>query len=111
MSSSRKKSATGVGGSTDIGSPTHVTKKQRRRTGSVDPRAQFLGTRPLHLGMRLRGKDVLVELRPLVHTTEVVNYKITIRCGRKVLRWTPTHAELALIGRAAGMETKQETSQ
>jgi hypothetical protein len=61
--------------------------------------------------MKLRGKDVLVELRPLVHTTEVVNYKITIRCGKRVLRWTPTHAELALIGRAAGMETKQETSQ
>jgi len=41
----------------------------------------------------------------------VVNYKITIRRGGKVLRWMPAHAELALIGREAGMETKQQTRQ
>lgn len=89
-----------------------MAKKQRRRKPvTFDTPAPFFGTRPLHLGMKLRGKDVMVELRPLVQTTEVVNYKITIRRGGKVLRWMPTHAELALIGREAGMETKQETSQ
>ena len=93
-------------------SEAHVAKKPRpRKAVTSDTPGPFLATRPLHLAMKLRGKAVMVELRPVVQTTEVVNYTITIRRGGKVLRWTPTHAELALIGREAGMETRQETSQ
>jgi hypothetical protein len=51
-----------------------------------------------------------VEVRPAIGTTTHVNYAITISRGGKVLDWVPTRAELANIGRTAGMRTELQTS-
>ena len=60
--------------------------------------------------MTLRGQAVNVEVVPTVGTTTHVNFEITISRRGKILDWVPTRAELEYIGRAAGMNTKQETS-
>ena len=87
-------------------------KPRRRKTTSAKrlPRAPFIGTRPLKFPMTLRGQVVDVEVRPAIGTTTHVNYAITISRGGKVLDWVPTRAELASIGRTAGMRTVQQTS-
>lgn len=88
------------------------SKRRRRKTTASknQPRAPFIGSRPLKFPMTLRGEVVEVKLVPAVSTTTHVNYEITISRGGKVLDWVPTRAELQLIGRAAGMATEQQTS-
>jgi hypothetical protein len=100
------RSKAGIGRTHAATSQRRIAKKRRRKPLTFNMHAPFFGTRPLHLAMKLRGKDVMVELRPLVQTSEVVHYTVTIRHGAKVLRWMPTSAELLLIGREAAMETK-----
>jgi hypothetical protein len=88
------------------------SKPRRRKTTGAKhvPRAAFIGTRPLKFPMTLRGQVVDVEVRPAIGTTTHVNYAITISRGGKVLEWIPTRAELASIGRTAGMRTELQTS-
>ena len=85
-------------------------RRSKTTTAKRSPRVSFIGTRPLKFPMTLRGQVVDVEVRPAIGTTTHVNYAITISRGRKVLDWVPTRAELASIGRAAGMRTEQQTS-
>jgi hypothetical protein len=88
------------------------SKPRRRKTTAAKrpPRAPFIGTRPLKFPITLRGQVVDVEVRPAVGTTTHVNYVITISRGGKVLDWVPSRAELANIGRTAGMRTEIQTS-
>lgn len=88
------------------------SKPRRKKTHAAKrrPRGAFIGTRPLKFPMTLRGQVVEVEVRPAIGTATHVNYAITIRRGGKVLDWVPTRAELASIGRTAGMNTEQQTS-
>jgi hypothetical protein len=88
------------------------SKPRRRKMKAVQrpPRAQFIGTRPLRFPMTLRGQVVDVEVRPAIGTTTHVNYALTITRGGKVLDWVPTRAELANIGRTAGLHTELQTS-
>jgi hypothetical protein len=85
-------------------------RKAARKTAKRSSRAAFIGTRPLKFPMSLRGQVVDVEVRPAIGTTTHVNYSITISRGGKVLDWIPTRAELANIGRTAGMHTEPQTS-
>jgi hypothetical protein len=91
-----------VGGSKLRRTKTAAAKGQRR--------AKFIGTRPRTFTMTLRGQAVNVEVVPTVGTTTHVNFEITISRRGRILDWVPTRAELEYIGRAAGMNTKQETS-
>jgi hypothetical protein len=91
-----------VGGSKLRRTKTAAAKGQRR--------AKFIGTRPRAFTMTLRGQAVNVEVVPTVGTTTHVNFEITISRRGRILDWVPTRAELEYIGRAAGMNTKQETS-
>lgn len=87
--------------------------KPRRRKGRAPkgrPRATFIGTRPLKFPMTLRGRQVEVEVLPVLNTTTHVNFEITITHRGKALNWVPTRAERAQIGRAAGKHTEPETS-
>jgi hypothetical protein len=84
--------------------------RRRKPQATKSPRAPFIGTRPLKFPMTLRGQVVDVEVRPAIGTTTHVNYAITISRGGKVLDWVPTRAELASIGRTAGMRTEPQTS-
>ena len=92
---------------------TERSKPRRKKTSAPkgQPRATFIGTRPRTFTMTLRGQAVRVEVLPAVSTTTHVNFEITISRGRKILDWVPTRAELEAIGRAAGLNTTQETSQ
>ena len=60
--------------------------------------------------MTLRGQAVEVKVVPVVGTTTIVNYEVTISCEGKVLDWVPTRAELERIGYTAGMHTELQTS-
>jgi hypothetical protein len=60
--------------------------------------------------MSLRGRQVEVEVLPVVNTTTHVNFEITVTCEGKTLDWVLTRAERAQIGRAAGQYTEPETS-
>jgi hypothetical protein len=91
-----------LGGSKPRRTKTAAAKGQRR--------AKFIGTRPRTFTITLRGQAVDVEVVPTVGTTTHVNFEITISRRGKILDWVPTRAELEYIGRAAGMNTKQETS-
>jgi len=88
------------------------SKPRPRKTQAAKrlARAVFIGTRPLAFPMTLRGQVVDVEVRPAIGTATHVNYAITISRGGKVLDWVPTRAELASIGRTAGMRTERQTS-
>lgn len=92
----------------------HVkASKPRRRKSEArkrQPRATFIGSRPLKFPMILRGQQVEVEVLPVVNTTTHVNFEITITCQGKPLDWDLNRAERALIGRAAGQYTEPETS-
>lgn len=93
--------------------PQDEPSKPRRRKMQAEKRltrAPFIGTRPLKFPMTLRGQVVDVEVRPAIGTTTHVNYAITISRGGKVLDWVPTRAELASIGRSAGMHTEVQIS-
>ena len=70
----------------------------------------FIGTRPRIFTMTLRGEAVEVEVVPAVGTATHVNFAITISRRGTILDWALTPGELELIGRAAGMHAKQETS-
>ena len=60
--------------------------------------------------MELRGRQVEVEVLPVVNTTTHVNFEITVTCEGKTLDWVLTRVERAQIGRAAGQFTEPETS-
>lgn len=60
--------------------------------------------------MTLRGRQIEVEVRPVVTTTTHLNFVVTITCQGKRLDWVPTRAERAQIGHAAGMHTVLETN-
>jgi hypothetical protein len=87
--------------------------KPRRKKGKAPKsrsRVTFIGTRPLRFPMELRGRQVEVEVLPVVNTTTHVNFEITITLEGKTLDWVLTRAERAQIGRAAGQFTEPETS-
>lgn len=85
-------------------------RKKGRRAPKGLPRVTFIGTRPLKFPMSLRGRQVEVEVLPVVNTTTHVNFEITITHRGKALQWVLNRAERALIGRAAGQFTEPETS-
>jgi hypothetical protein len=87
-------------------------KRQRKKSAEAKSRSRstFIGTRPRIFTMALRGEDVEVEVVPAVGTSTHVNFAITISRRGTILDWVLTPAELELIGRAAGMHAKQETS-
>lgn len=82
--------------------------RSKRRAAKEQPRAAFIGTRPRKFPMTLRGRQVEVEVLPVVSTTTHVNFEVTITRQGKALNWVPTRAERAQIGRAAGMYTEPE---
>ena len=85
-------------------------RSRKKRAAKGQPRAVFIGTRPLKFPVTLRGREVEVEVRPVVSTVTHVNYEITVTCQGKALDWVLTRAERAHIGRAAGMYSEPETS-
>jgi hypothetical protein len=87
--------------------------KARRRKGrgrKGRQRVTFIGTRPTRFPMSLRGRQVEVEVLPVVNTTTHVNFEITVTCEGKTVDWVLTRAERAQIGLAAGQYTEPETS-
>jgi hypothetical protein len=60
--------------------------------------------------MTLRGRQVEVEILPVVNTITHVNFEVTITCQGKTLDWALTRAELAQIGLTAGKYTEVEES-
>ena len=60
--------------------------------------------------MTLRRRQVEVQVRPVLTSTTHVNFEVTITCQGKRMHWVPSRAELAEIGRAAGMHAELETN-
>ena len=60
--------------------------------------------------MTLRGRQVEVEVLPVVSTISHVNFEVTVTLEGKALDWVLTRAERAQIGREAGMHSEPETS-
>lgn len=87
-----------------------VRRKKKERATKGQPRAAFIGTRPLKFPVTLRGQQVEVEVVPVVNTKTHVNYEVTITCQGKTMDWVLTRAERAQIGRVAGMYSEPETS-
>lgn len=85
-------------------------RRRKKRAAKDKPRAAFIGTRPLAFPMSLRGRQVAVQVLPVVNTATHVNFEVTITCQGKALNWVLTRAERAQIGRAAGMYSEPETS-
>jgi hypothetical protein len=97
----------------ELPAPSPAREARELDHGSIADRsvgAPFIGTRPLRFPVTLRGQVVDLEVRPAVGTTTHVNCVITISRGSKVLDWVPSRAELASIGRTAGMRTEIQTS-
>jgi len=87
--------------------------KPRRRKAKAPksrPRVTFIGSRPLQFPMILRGRQVEVQVLPVVNTTTHVNFEVTIKHQGQPLDWVLTRAERAQIGRAAGQHSEPETS-
>jgi len=85
-------------------------KTTKKKAAKGQPRAAFIGTRPMKFPVTLRGQQVDVEVVPVVNTKTHVNYEVTITFHGKTMDWVLTRAERALIGRAAGMYSEPETS-
>jgi hypothetical protein len=85
-------------------------RRKKKRAAKGQPRAAFIGTRPLRFPMDLRGRQVEVEVLPVISTTTHVNFEVTITSQGKALDWVLTRAERAQIGRVAGMHSEPETS-
>ena len=87
-----------------------VRRRKKKKAAKGQPRAAFIGTRPLKFPVTLRGQQVEVEVVPIVNTKTHVNYEVTITCQGKRMDWVLTRAERAHIGRTAGMYSEPETS-
>ena len=87
-----------------------MRRRKKKRAAKGQPRAAFIGTRPMKFPVTLRGQQVDVEVIPVVNTKTHVNYEVTITFQGKTMDWELTRAERALIGRAAGMFSEPETS-
>jgi hypothetical protein len=92
------------------GSKMRRRKKTKKKAAKGQPRAAFIGTRPMKFPVTLRGQQVDVAVVPVVNTKTHVNYEVTITFQGKTMDWVLTRAERALIGRAAGMYSEPETS-
>ncbi|HEX8782083.1 MAG TPA: hypothetical protein VF764_01835, partial [Steroidobacteraceae bacterium] len=55
-------------------------RRKKKRVAKGRPRAAFIGTRPLKFPVTLRGRQLEVEVVPVVNTKTHVNYEITITC-------------------------------
>jgi len=85
-------------------------RRKKKKAAKARPRAAFIGTRPLRFPMTLRGRQVEVEVLPVVNTVTHVNFEVIITREGKVVNWVLTRAERAQIGRVAGMYSEPETS-
>jgi hypothetical protein len=83
-------------------------QRRKKKAAKGQPRAAFIGSRPLKFPVTLRGRQVEVEVVPVVNTKTHVNYEVT--CQGKTMGWVLNRAERAHIGRAAGMYSEPETS-
>jgi hypothetical protein len=82
-------------------------RRRKKKAAKGQPR---IGSRPLKFPVTLRGRQVEVEVVPVVNTKTHVNYEVTITCEGKTMDWVLTRAERGQIGRAAGMHSERETS-
>jgi hypothetical protein len=85
-------------------------RRRKKKAAEGQPRAAFIGSRPLKFPVTLRGRQVEVEVVPVVNTKTHVNYEVTITYQGKTMDWELNRAERAHIGRAAGMYSEPETS-
>jgi hypothetical protein len=85
-------------------------RRRKKKAAEGQPRAAFIGSRPLKFPVTLRGRQVEVEVVPVVNTKTHVNYEVTITYQGKTMDWELTRAERAHIGRTAGMYSEPETS-
>lgn len=84
-------------------------RRSKKAAATSKKRATFIGTRPRVLSLTLRGEVVEVEVIPAIGTMTHVNFEITIRRRGRIVHWVLTPAELESIGRAAGLQARQET--
>jgi hypothetical protein len=84
--------------------------RRKKKAAKGQARAAFIGSRPLKFPVTLRGRQVEVEVVPVVNTKTHVNYEVTITFQGKTMDWVLTRAERAHIGRTAGMYSEPETS-